>query len=195
MQNYHIPPVGSFHQKSVVFDRKIALLSSNNVQNRDDVGFMVQLEGPIVQSIYDTAILAWWTTFSPPLPLLSYKPEYPAKISKDMFIFGKEQPEVESKGDLDEMAQRTLKRLAIDDVSQTSLESSVADGDAAEGEAASLPALQLFNPLLLHDPHDPFPIALVNRTPRGRKGQGDTYVPQNQAWLSSFKFAKHSVFL
>jgi hypothetical protein len=34
VQNYHIPPVGSFHQKTVIVDREVALLSSNNVQNR-----------------------------------------------------------------------------------------------------------------------------------------------------------------
>lgn len=33
VQNYHISPVGSFHQKTVVIDREIVLLSSNNVQN------------------------------------------------------------------------------------------------------------------------------------------------------------------
>lgn len=34
VQNYHIPPVGSFHQKAIVIDRNLALLSSNNVQNK-----------------------------------------------------------------------------------------------------------------------------------------------------------------
>lgn len=34
VQNYHVHPVGSFHQKSMVIDRKVALLSSNNVQSK-----------------------------------------------------------------------------------------------------------------------------------------------------------------
>lgn len=38
VQNYHIPPVGSFHQKTVIVDREVALLSSNNVQNQVSPG-------------------------------------------------------------------------------------------------------------------------------------------------------------
>ncbi|BEI83695.1 hypothetical protein CcaverHIS002_0402990 [Cutaneotrichosporon cavernicola] len=95
VQNYHIPPVGSFHQKTVIVDRQVALLSSNNVQNRDDVGFMVQLEGPIVQSIYDTAILSWWMSFKDPLPLLARPPEYPDTLSEQDFIFGEAHKDVE----------------------------------------------------------------------------------------------------
>lgn len=34
VQNYHVHPVGSFHQKSLVIDRKLAVLSSNNIQSK-----------------------------------------------------------------------------------------------------------------------------------------------------------------
>ena len=34
VQNYHVPPVGTFHAKYMVVDRKVALLSSNNIQDR-----------------------------------------------------------------------------------------------------------------------------------------------------------------
>ena len=32
--NYHEPPLGTFHSKFMVVDRKIAILSSNNIQVR-----------------------------------------------------------------------------------------------------------------------------------------------------------------
>jgi phosphatidylserine/phosphatidylglycerophosphate/cardiolipin synthase-like enzyme len=34
VQNYHVPPVGTFHAKYMVVDRKIAILNSNNIQDR-----------------------------------------------------------------------------------------------------------------------------------------------------------------
>lgn len=34
VQNYHEPPVGTFHAKYMVVDRKIAILNSNNIQDR-----------------------------------------------------------------------------------------------------------------------------------------------------------------
>ena len=34
VQNYHQPPVGTFHAKYMVVDRKIAILNSNNIQDR-----------------------------------------------------------------------------------------------------------------------------------------------------------------
>lgn len=34
VQNYHVPPVGTFHAKYMVVDRRIAILNSNNIQDR-----------------------------------------------------------------------------------------------------------------------------------------------------------------
>lgn len=34
VQNYHFPPVGTFHAKYMIVDRAIALLNSNNIQDR-----------------------------------------------------------------------------------------------------------------------------------------------------------------
>jgi hypothetical protein len=76
--NYHHPLLGTFHAKYLVVDRRVACLNSNNVQDRPNVEMMVQLEGPIVESIYDMALLSWSVAMSPPLPLVSKPPKYPA---------------------------------------------------------------------------------------------------------------------
>lgn len=34
VQNYHVPPVGTFHSKYMVVDRKVTILNSNNIQDR-----------------------------------------------------------------------------------------------------------------------------------------------------------------
>ncbi|SCV72211.1 BQ2448_4905 [Microbotryum intermedium] len=68
--NFHRPPLGTFHQKALVVDRKIALINSNNIQDRPNVEMMVHLEGPIVDSMYDCLLLSWHETLDPPLPCL-----------------------------------------------------------------------------------------------------------------------------
>lgn len=54
----------------MIVDRKVALLSSNNVQDRVNCEMCTHIEGPIVQSFYDTAIFFWGRKMSPPLPML-----------------------------------------------------------------------------------------------------------------------------
>ena len=49
VQNYHVPPVGTFHAKYMVADRKVALLNSNNIQDRVNVEMMVHV-GELVPS-------------------------------------------------------------------------------------------------------------------------------------------------
>ncbi len=66
--NFHQPVLGTFHCKFMVVDRKIAILQSNNIQDNDNVEMMVHLEGPIVDSMYDMALISWHRKLEPPLP-------------------------------------------------------------------------------------------------------------------------------
>jgi hypothetical protein len=75
--NYHHPLLGTFHAKYLVVDRRVACLNSNNVQDRPNIEMMVHLEGPIVESIYDMAMLTWSSAMNPPLPLLTKPPTCP----------------------------------------------------------------------------------------------------------------------
>jgi hypothetical protein len=75
--NYHRPLLGTFHAKYLIVDRRVACLNSNNVQDRPNVEMMVQLEGPVVDSIYDMALISWSNAMNPPLPLLTKVPTYP----------------------------------------------------------------------------------------------------------------------
>lgn len=68
--NYHRPVLGTFHAKFCVIDRKIGLLQSNNVQDNDNLEMMQHLEGPIVDSLYDTFIISWNKQFEPALPMV-----------------------------------------------------------------------------------------------------------------------------
>lgn len=72
--NYHRPPLGTFHSKFAIFDRKIAILQSNNIQDNDNLEMMTQFEGPIVDSLYDSALITWHNLMQPPLPCIEKPP-------------------------------------------------------------------------------------------------------------------------
>ncbi|EOO01145.1 putative iq calmodulin-binding motif protein [Phaeoacremonium minimum UCRPA7] len=68
VMNYHHPMLGTFHAKYMVVDRKIAILQSDNIQDNDNLEMMVHLEGPIVDSVYDMALISWHKKLQPALP-------------------------------------------------------------------------------------------------------------------------------
>lgn len=72
---------------------------------------MTHLEGPIVQSLYDMALLSWFNAMHPPLPLLTQNPTY-GNSDKSAYSFGQDHPVMSSKGDLDSKASRARETLA-----------------------------------------------------------------------------------
>ncbi|KAF2800563.1 IQ calmodulin-binding motif protein [Melanomma pulvis-pyrius CBS 109.77] len=70
VQNFHRPMLGTFHSKFMIVDRKLAIVQSNNIQDNDNLEMMSHLEGPIVDSLYDTALLSWEKELQPALPCL-----------------------------------------------------------------------------------------------------------------------------
>ncbi|KAH7026337.1 uncharacterized protein B0I36DRAFT_248992 [Microdochium trichocladiopsis] len=71
IRNIHLIPLGTFHSKFMVVDRKIGIVQSNNIQDNDNLEMMVHVEGPIVDGLYDMALLSWHKKLSPTLPMLS----------------------------------------------------------------------------------------------------------------------------
>ncbi|KAG8888426.1 hypothetical protein FRB98_007638 [Tulasnella sp. 332] len=53
----------------------------------------------------------------------------------------------------------------------------------------------IFNPALFLEPHNEVPMALVNRKPHGKPGHGDTFCPQDVAWLTAMRYAQKDVFI
>lgn len=68
VMNYHDPMLGTFHSKFMIVDRKVGIVQSNNIQDNDNLEMMVHVEGPIVDGLYDMALLSWHKNFDPPLP-------------------------------------------------------------------------------------------------------------------------------
>ncbi|KAI1326230.1 phospholipase D/nuclease [Xylariaceae sp. FL0255] len=79
VMNFHQPLLGTFHAKYMVVDRQFAVLQSDNLQESDNLEMMVHLEGPIVDSLYDMAMISWHKKLDPPMPLRNT----PAATSKE----------------------------------------------------------------------------------------------------------------
>ncbi|KAH9988591.1 hypothetical protein BJV77DRAFT_1020825 [Russula vinacea] len=292
--NYHRPLLGTFHAKYLVVDRRVACLNSNNVQDRPNVEMMVQLEGPVVDSIYDMALLSWSNAMNPPPPLLTKSPTYPSvykfqqdnedlryidpeAMSKATLVYLKKRPvNSESQGSQpDPQCHNSMGAVAAErkrtapftryrnfptedwrggtvgshsDVTMLSRKASAKsnanssirawtlDGSAgvplgihirSDSPAPDHPVLDAcgsvmpvvnssvghergiigneegdgdtcsdFRPHILHEPHQPVPIAIVNRCPTGSPGHYQVgQFPQDVAWISAMRYAKRSVFI
>ncbi|KZT52557.1 hypothetical protein CALCODRAFT_520622 [Calocera cornea HHB12733] len=96
--NFHRPLLGTFHSKYLIVDRKVALLNSNNIQDRPNVEMMVHLEGPIVDSLFDMAMLSWHNALKPPLPsLLGELSDASTQSPGPRYKFGKQNPYIACK--------------------------------------------------------------------------------------------------
>lgn len=66
---------GTFHVKFLIVDRKIALLNSNNIQDRPNLEMMIHLEGAVVESFYDIFLFSWHHKMTPLLPFIVNPPQ------------------------------------------------------------------------------------------------------------------------
>ncbi|EJU00489.1 hypothetical protein DACRYDRAFT_116999 [Dacryopinax primogenitus] len=96
--NFHRPLLGTFHSKYLIVDRKVALLNSNNIQDRPNMEMMVHLEGPVVDSLFDMAMLSWNNALRPPLPsLLKQIGDASLPAPARRYLFGKKNPYIACK--------------------------------------------------------------------------------------------------
>lgn len=107
--NFHRPLLGTFHAKFTVIDRRIALLQSSNIQDNDNLEMLTHIEGPIVDSFYDTALLSWGKPLDPAFPLLN-SPASNAPIP----CHAKEDKEFPKQG-LQELPEHTVESEHYDD--------------------------------------------------------------------------------
>ncbi|CAF0891721.1 unnamed protein product [Adineta ricciae] len=218
VNNYHRLIMGTFHSKFMVVDRRIALLNSNNIQDRPNLEMMAHYEGDIVNSFYDTFLISWWLPFQPNLVCLNDEP----LANNYQFQFGTKYPDiVPFKEPLEHAIARARLRLRNHlDIEQTeiyfnepllalpSAESPLTKhlNLAAKSASKTEPDENLtkqeldklandFTPFIFHKPHQPFPIALVNRLPHGAPGHLDVANPQDGAWLGAMRYAEKLIFI
>jgi hypothetical protein len=262
---YHRMITGVIHSKFLLVDHKIALLNSNNIDDRPNLEMMAHYEGDIVNSFYDAFLISWWIPFQPDLVCLreevptyqdfhfgavntmiaSVKGSFQQAVAHDieetetyldepLSLLSDEEklsaaPE-QSKTFRDDFSNITLKTFVENRNAHSSNDLVIATDELADNIvndeatprsnslltdhlnesctsarstkfAANLSLKELekltldFTPFIFHTPHQPFPIALVNRFPRGTPGHTDIVNPQDAAWLGAFRYAQKSIFI
>jgi len=206
VQNYHVAPLGTFHSKFAVIDREIALVNSNNINIRSNVEMMCQFEGDIVNSLYDAFLISWGRVLANPPGLPCLNVPTPAFRK---FTFGKRNAYVnqhpsqqgrshEGEHDSTEPTHLPEGHDHVDPTRQIEHDSEMYDKqnhlDTAMPINERLNLMKSaeetftdhesdFVPFYLHSPHDPVPMAAVNRPPQNIPGHHDLHNPQNAVWL------------
>ncbi|KAJ5364906.1 uncharacterized protein N7496_010619 [Penicillium cataractarum] len=209
--NYHRPIFGTFHAKFTVIDRRIALLQSSNIQDNDNLEMLAHIEGPIVDSFYDAALLSWGKPLDPPLPLLN-SPAKDAPIP----CHEARSPDLVSEETAEILPEHTTEMQYYDtDMAQEArrVNSCVypREGESptqgvtrhlnttiqpeTTGDALDSDQEVRMTPYKLLPSHDPVPMALVNREPYGAPNHNSTHTPQDAAWLSAINNAQQSIFI
>jgi len=212
INNYHRLIMGTFHSKFMIVDRQIAILNSNNIQDRPNLEMMSHFEGDIVNSLYDTFLISWWLPFQPNLVCLKDK----ISSEEDDFQFGTDYAKiVPFKESLQHAIARARLRLQShldDEESEIYLQEPIESpltrhlNHSCKSAFETKPDKKLsddqlnqlakdFQPFIFHQSHQPFPMALVNRLPHGAPGHSDVANPQDAAWLGAFRYAQKSIFI
>jgi phosphatidylserine/phosphatidylglycerophosphate/cardiolipin synthase-like enzyme len=229
VMNFHTPLMGTFHAKYVVVDRRVALLQSNNIQDNDNLEMLVHLEGPIVDSLYDMALISWHKRLNPPLPshkspaaqggltvpngltngtvdgggegngISNSVTEHCAQVSESLPEHTADEPHYDD--DIAGEVARSQASLApkpgethLQAVTRL-LNHTLNEGLPGDPNAPECPPGELMTPYIPHQSHTPYPMALVNRAPYGPPTHSSVSTPQNAAWLSALRHAKHTVYI
>lgn len=219
--NFHRPPLGTFHCKFMVVDRRIATVSSNNVQDNDNLEMTTHLEGPIVDSIWDTFLVSWHNDLVTPLPTRQIDARsQPLPISADHAFAAiklDDAGHVENRSDAlpsdvlehnagsaqydasvgEEMVRmQTTLRGKDGTTSAAAVAQHLSSTTQSHFSSGLEPdALVKFLPFIAMHQYKLVPMAMVSRKPYANLNNESVYVPQNEAFLALIEHANHSIFI
>ncbi|KAH6603530.1 hypothetical protein Trco_008305 [Trichoderma cornu-damae] len=215
--------LGTLHAKFCVIDRKTAIVMSNNMEDNTNMEMMTHLEGPIVDSIYDTALITWKNSFDPPLPSHNYPAAeggLPTSSLEPLYLdrgAGRDQELIVANGlsnpslpehtpedphyDLDLAGEITrMQSCYSTKPDETRLEAANRQLNLAVKRPIAptgpdIPDGHEMTPYIATSTPYPVPMAIVSRPPYGNVDSKNVFVPQNEAWLSLIRNAEKSVFI
>lgn len=219
--NFHRPPLGTFHSKFMIVDRQIATVSSNNVQDNDNLEMMSHLEGPIVDSLWETFLISWHKLLDPPAPCrdtpaaTSRPPSYDEDSFNQLF-----EPDGKFRKPEKPITETLPEHMPNDPHYDDSIAGEIArmrsvlqpQGSESHLDAVARhlnkptgldlkptapdrePDLHFF-PFIPVPQSGAVPMAMCSRKPYPNLNNKCEYVPQNEAWLSLIRNAKQSVFI
>ncbi|KAK4555523.1 hypothetical protein LTR86_007275 [Recurvomyces mirabilis] len=219
--NFHKPPLGTFHSKFMVVDREMATISSNNIMDNDNTEMMSHIEGPIVDSVWETFMVSWHNKLDPPLPCrdmtamskppptyqeASFQglfesngafriPEKPIDIELPEHDPGNPHYDDTIAGEIDRMRSVLRPRQGeshADAICRHLNKPTKLDLHATAPKRE--PELHYF-PFVPTPPTNAVPIAMASRKPYPNLNNESEFVPQNECFLSLIRNAKRSIFI
>lgn len=221
--NFHKPPLGTFHCKFMVVDRRIATVSSNNIQDNDNLEMTTHLEGAIVDSLWDTFLVSWHNALDPPLPCRHQEPfavDQSFPVSSDTHFSqlklnkagqigfesetspanlqehraGAPQYDSSMGEEILRMQARLYRQNETSRVDVVAEHLSDTTNSGFRASVAPDSATEFFPFVAMH-PSKPAPMALVSRKPYQNFNNQSSNVPQNEAFLSLIENAKRDIFI
>ena len=220
VMSFHKVLLGTLHAKFMVVDRKIAVVQSNNMEDNDNLEMLVQVEGPIVESIYDTFLITWGDALCPSLPSINDSATHGGLdgVGHTYTDRGgaRDQQQVSYDGEAAWLPEHTAEDPHYDDdlaseitrmqsayaskPNESHLEAisrllNLAAHTNASPTAPPISPDQRFTPYIPISATSPCPIALVSRPPYGAPNNSNIFIPQNEAWLSLIRYADRDIFI
>lgn len=224
VMNLHTIPLGTLHSKFCVVDGKHAVIMSNNMADNDNMEMMVHLEGPIVESVRDTAIITWYEQLKAE-PTVADNAA-PPTTNSETAPNGTLEPDeaLQAVTEIHGSTDGTAPMLSVHMPEAPHFDAAIADEilrvqgnyHPRSGETFLAAANRVLN-LAIKKPIPPtgpdfaeqdqmtpyietttqqaVPMALVSRLPYGRFSSKNANVPQNEAWLSLIRNAKRDIFI
>jgi len=219
--NFHRPPLGTFHSKFMIVDRQIATVSSNNIMDNDNVEMMSHVEGPIVDSIWETFLISWHLALDPPAPCRDVTaasappPTFQDETFRQLFdgngAFGKpEQPSTQDlpehmpnephyddtiAAEIDRMQSVLTPRDGTSHADAVAHHLNKPTGLSLKATAPAREPNLHFSPFVPAPPTDPVPMAMASRKPYPNLNNESEFVPQNEVFLSLVRNAKRTIFI
>ncbi|TVY67391.1 hypothetical protein LSUE1_G007258, partial [Lachnellula suecica] len=214
--------LGTLHAKFCIVDRKTAAIMSNNMEDNDNVEMMTHVEGPIVDSLYDTALITWNNHLNPPLPSHrnpATEGGLPTSENEPLYMdrgTARDQQQIAHDGDVSRLPEHMPEDPHYDttiDGEITRMQScySMKPNESLLQAANRQLNLACKNPISPSGPEitegqemtpyvttmtpSPVPMAVVSRPPYGPPNKHNVFVPQNEAWLSLIRNAQRTVFI
>jgi phosphatidylserine/phosphatidylglycerophosphate/cardiolipin synthase-like enzyme len=180
----HTVFLGTLHAKFCVVDGKTALIMSNNIEDNQNLEMLTHLEGPIVDSVYDTALITWSKTLDETSPPTQPADDEDTRLDEERHLrLARVIQEMNSRYEGESCLQATNHQMNLDYKTQI------------EPAGPEIPHGEEMTPHVWTQTQSTVPMALVSRPSYGGLDSGETNFPQNEAWLSLVRNAERSVFI
>lgn len=180
VSSLHTVLMGTLHAKFCIVDRQAAMVMSNNIEDNQNLEMLTHLEGPIVESVYDSAVITWGKALREADDKLSTAPDFEADGPR---VTDQEVSDLNNRYVGESYLHAANGQLNQD--LKTNAESS--GPEIEKGEE--------MRPFVWTHTQQTVPMAVVSRHAYGGIDSGDTHTPQNEAWLALIREAQSSIFI